>query len=121
MDTAPDDETPDSFTLGTPHDAGAAGEPPQPPSTPPPPSGRSGEQRLHRAGQGRMLAGVAAGLADFFDVDPTIVRIAFVVLAFMGGLAVPIYLAGWLLIPDEFSDTSVAEELLARERAHGAI
>ena len=32
----------------------------------------------------------------------------------------PLYLAGWLLIPDEDSDTSVAEELLARERAHGA-
>jgi phage shock protein PspC (stress-responsive transcriptional regulator) len=67
-----------------------------------------------------MLAGVASGLADFFDVDPTLVRIAFVALAFLGGLAVPLYLAGWLLIPDEYSDTSVAEELLARERAHGA-
>jgi phage shock protein PspC (stress-responsive transcriptional regulator) len=67
-----------------------------------------------------MLGGVAAGAADFFDVDPTLVRIGFVVLAFLGGLAVPLYVAGWLLIPDEDSDTSVAEELLARERAHGA-
>ena len=32
----------------------------------------------------------------------------------------PLYLAGWLLIPDEDTDLSVAEELLARERAHGA-
>ena len=64
-----------------------------------------------------MLAGVAAGLADYFDVDPTIVRIGFVALAFLGGLAVPLYLAGWLLIPDEDTDLSVAEELLARERA----
>ena len=46
--------------------------------------------------------------------------IGFVALAFLGGLAVPLYLAGWLLIPDEDSDVSVAEELLARERAHGA-
>ena len=67
-----------------------------------------------------MLGGVALGVADYFDVDPTLVRIGFVVLAFLGGLAVPLYLAGWLLIPDEDSDTSVAEELLARERAHGA-
>jgi phage shock protein PspC (stress-responsive transcriptional regulator) len=67
-----------------------------------------------------MLAGVAAGLADYFDVDPTIVRIAFVALAFLGGLAVPLYLAGWLLVPDEDSDLSVAEELMARERARGA-
>jgi len=65
-----------------------------------------------------MLAGVAAGLADYFDVDPTLVRIGFVVLSFMGGLAVPLYLAGWVLIPDEGAEVSVAEELLARERNH---
>jgi phage shock protein PspC (stress-responsive transcriptional regulator) len=76
--------------------------------------------RLHRVGQGRMLAGVAAGLADYFDVDPTMVRIGFVALAFLGGLAVPLYLAGWALIPDGDSHLSVAEELLARERARGA-
>jgi phage shock protein PspC (stress-responsive transcriptional regulator) len=64
-----------------------------------------------------MLAGVAAGLADYFDVDPTLVRVGFVVLSLMGGLAVPLYLAGWLLIPDEGADQSVAEELLGRERA----
>jgi phage shock protein PspC (stress-responsive transcriptional regulator) len=67
-----------------------------------------------------MLGGVALGLADYFDVDPTIVRIGFVALAFVGGLAVPLYLAGWLLIPDDESDRSVAEELFARERARGA-
>jgi phage shock protein PspC (stress-responsive transcriptional regulator) len=64
-----------------------------------------------------MVAGVAAGLADYFDVDPTLVRIGFVVLSCLGGLAVPLYLAGWLLIPEEGTDLSVAEELLARERA----
>jgi phage shock protein PspC (stress-responsive transcriptional regulator) len=64
-----------------------------------------------------MLGGVAVGLADYFDVDPVLVRIGFVALAFLGGLAVPLYLAGWALIPDEETDTSIAEELLARERA----
>ncbi len=63
-----------------------------------------------------MLAGVAVGLADYFDVDPTLVRIGFVALTLLGGLAVPLYLAGWLLIPEEGSDVSVAEELLAHER-----
>jgi phage shock protein PspC (stress-responsive transcriptional regulator) len=83
------------------------------------PSGRYpiDEERLHRGGEHRMLAGVAVGLADYFDIDPTLVRIGFVALTFLGGLAVPLYLAGWLLIPEEGSDTSVAEDLLARERA----
>jgi phage shock protein PspC (stress-responsive transcriptional regulator) len=64
-----------------------------------------------------MLAGVAGGLAEFFDVDPTLVRVGFVALALLGGLAVPLYLAAWLLIPEDDTDVSLAEELLARERA----
>jgi len=75
-----------------------------------PPSG------LHRGGPDRMIAGVAAGLADYFDIDPTLVRVGFVALSLLGGLAVPLYLAGWLLIPEEGAEQSVAEELWARER-----
>jgi phage shock protein PspC (stress-responsive transcriptional regulator) len=75
------------------------------------------EDHLQRAGDSRMLAGVAAGLAHYFDIDPTLVRVGFVALTLLGGLAVPLYLAGWLLIPAEGADLSVAEELLAHERA----
>src|ERR1700684_3719558 len=128
MNSAPD-ETPQGS--GTSEATGAEGAPGAPsttgttgtekPARPrPAPPGPGGEQRLHRGGRGRMLAGVAVGLADYFDVDPTLVRVGFVALAFLGGLAVPLYLAGWLLIPDEESDVSVADELVARERAHGA-
>ncbi|HEX3792949.1 MAG TPA: PspC domain-containing protein [Acidimicrobiales bacterium] len=88
--------------------------PSQAPASSPP---HDDHDHLHRGGPSRMLAGVAAGLADYFDVDPTLVRVGFVVLSLMGGLAVPLYLAGWLLIPDEGADQSVAEELLGRERA----
>jgi len=63
-----------------------------------------------------LVAGVAVGLADYFDIDPTLVRVGFVVLSFLGGLAVPLYLAGWLLIPDQGAELSVAEELMGRAR-----
>ena len=91
----------------------------------PPPSQAAGHShsdalRLHRRRGGRMLGGVAVGLADYFDVDPVLVRVGFVVLTFVGGLAVPLYLAGWALIPDEDTDTSIAEELFARERTRRA-
>jgi phage shock protein PspC (stress-responsive transcriptional regulator) len=76
------------------------------------------DDRLHRSDHHRMLAGVAGGLGEYFDVDPTLVRVGFVVLGLMGGLAVPLYLAGWLLLPAEGAEQSVAEELLARERLH---
>ena len=94
--------------------------PPPPPPRPPQSSGPQGphhDDRLRRGGEHRMLAGVAAGLAEYFDVDPTLVRVGFVALSLLGGIAVPLYLAGWLLIPDEDAEFSVAEELLARERS----
>ena len=74
--------------------------------------------RLHRVRSGRMVAGVAAGLADYLDIDPTLVRIGFVVLALMGGIAVPVYLAGWFLIPESGSEQSMAEEMLGHRLSH---
>ena len=75
---------------------------------------------LRRPFQDRMLAGVASGLARYFGVDPTIVRIAFVVLTVVGGAGIPLYLAGLLLIPEEGSDQSIAgsiiESLQSRSR-----
>jgi phage shock protein PspC (stress-responsive transcriptional regulator) len=59
-----------------------------------------------------MLAGVAAGVARYFGVDVTIVRIVLAVLTFVGGAAVPVYLAGWLLIPGEGASQSIASDLL---------
>jgi len=71
-----------------------------------------GSLPLRRPLHDRMLAGVAAGIADYLGVDPTIVRIAIVVLTFIGGAGIPLYLAGWLLIPEEGSDQSLASELI---------
>jgi phage shock protein PspC (stress-responsive transcriptional regulator) len=64
-----------------------------------------------------MVAGVAAGIAEHLDLDVTLVRIVLVVLAFIGGLAVPLYIAAWLLIPDEGSEMSVAEDLIDQFRS----
>ncbi len=66
---------------------------------------------LVRPFRGRMLTGVAAGVADYFGVDPIIVRIALAILA-MAGPGVPLYLAGWLLIPDEGARQSVAADVI---------
>jgi phage shock protein PspC (stress-responsive transcriptional regulator) len=71
-----------------------------------------GRTELRRPFEDRMLAGVAAGLARYFGVDTTIVRIAFVVLTIVGGAGIPLYLAGLLLIPDEGSDQSIAGSII---------
>ena len=65
-------------------------------------------QTLSRPSRDRMLAGVAAGIARYLNVDVTVVRIVFAVLTVVGGAALPIYLAGWLLIPEDGADQSIA-------------
>jgi phage shock protein PspC (stress-responsive transcriptional regulator) len=76
------------------------------------PAGQAGRPPLRRAVQGRMLAGVCAGIADYFSVDETIVRVAFAVFTFLGGAGIPAYLACLLLIPEEGTDQSIAGSLL---------
>ena len=68
----------------------------------------------------RMVAGVAAGAAEYFDLDVTVVRIAFVALAFLGGAGIPVYLAAWLLVPEEGADASIAEDFLGHSHHHEA-
>jgi len=72
--------------------------------------------RLQRSSKGRILGGVASGLAEYLGVDIAVVRVGFVVLGLLGGIAVPLYVAGWLLIPEEGSDSTIADDLLEHAR-----
>lgn len=58
------------------------------------------EKRLMRTSQNKMIAGVAAGLAEYLNVDITLVRLAFVILALAGGPGLLIYLIMWLVMPE---------------------
>jgi phage shock protein PspC (stress-responsive transcriptional regulator) len=66
---------------------------------------------LRRPIDERVLGGVAAAMAGWLNIDVRAVRIAFVVLAVLGGAAVPLYAAGWLLIPEEGAELSIGQEL----------
>ena len=46
-----------------------------------------------------MIGGVCGGLGEFFELDPVLFRAAFVVLAFLGGLGILLYVVLWLLVP----------------------
>ena len=84
-------------------------------------SGTAGPGRtpLRRSRTDRKVAGVAGGLARHLDVDPLLVRIAFVVLTLCGaGIGVLLYLACVLLVPDEGTDVSDAQYFVDR---HGRV
>jgi phage shock protein PspC (stress-responsive transcriptional regulator) len=60
--------------------------------------------RIRRSRANRRVAGVAGGLGRHLDIDPVILRVAFVVLTFFGGVGVLLYGALWLLLPQDGSD-----------------
>jgi len=83
-------------------------------------------KKLYRSNDERWLAGVCGGLANYFNIDPTLVRVIFVVLALIGLGGVIIYLLLWVLIPQEPTEEelaimdSVIEQEIALEKAEPA-
>jgi len=76
-----------------------------------------GTKRLYRLQDRRLVAGVCAGLAAYFGVDPTLVRLAFALLTVFGGIGLLLYLCAWLVIPDETDGTSIAESVVNKRRS----
>jgi len=58
-------------------------------------------RKLYRSVNNKMIAGIAAGLGEYLNIDPTLVRLGFIVLALMGGPGVLAYLIMWLVVPQE--------------------
>ncbi|MDP1573444.1 MAG: PspC domain-containing protein [Coxiellaceae bacterium] len=56
-------------------------------------------QKLYRSQDDRMIAGVCGGLAEHFGIDPTWMRLIFIVFALLGGFAFLLYLILWLIVP----------------------
>lgn len=67
-------------------------------------------KKLYRSMNNKMLGGVAAGLGEYLNIDPTIVRLGFVALALMGGPGIVIYLIMWLVVPPEPFDTTPPQQ-----------
>jgi phage shock protein C len=58
-------------------------------------------QRLVRPREGRKIAGVCLGIAEYFDLDPTLIRLIWLVLIFGAGTGVIAYIIGWIVMPEE--------------------
>lgn len=58
-------------------------------------------RRLYRCREDRRLGGVAAGVAEFFDLDPTLVRVLWFLSIFAGGFSILLYVGLWIIVPLE--------------------
>jgi len=64
-------------------------------------SGVVARKRLVRPRAGRKIAGVCAGLAEYFDLDVTLVRLVWLIVLIMGGIGLVPYIIGWIVMPEE--------------------
>ena len=58
-------------------------------------------KKLYRSDENKMLAGVCGGIAEYFNVDSTLIRLAWVVFCLLGGSGVLAYILAALIIPDQ--------------------
>lgn len=58
-------------------------------------------RRLYRSETERLIAGVCGGLAEYFDIDPVVIRLLWVLFTFMVGSGILLYIIAWILIPSE--------------------
>lgn len=65
-----------------------------------PPPMYSGRKRLVRSTNDRKIAGVCGGLADYFDLDPIIIRVVWVLLFLCGGTGLLAYIVLWIVLPE---------------------
>lgn len=69
-----------------------------------------GSSKLYRSEDNRMLGGVCSGLAEFFNIDPTLIRLFFVLITFFGGGGIFFYLVLWLIIPSKSSVSELSRQ-----------
>ncbi len=58
-------------------------------------------KRLYRRTDSKKIAGVCSGLGEYFNVDPTLVRIIFLLVTFFWGFGVLVYLVCWMAMPSK--------------------
>lgn len=71
----------------------------------------SNGRQLRRNTDDKIIAGVASGVAAFFDLDTTVVRVVWAISALFG-IGIPIYVIMWLVVPETGKDRPIAGDLI---------
>ncbi len=77
------------------------------------------KKKLYRSKKDKMIAGVCGGIAEYFDVDPTLIRLLTVLFVLLGGAGVAVYIIAWIIIPknpEQFSDGKFDKKEESKEK-----
>jgi phage shock protein PspC (stress-responsive transcriptional regulator) len=58
-------------------------------------------KKLYRSRINKILAGVCGGIGEYFDIDPTIIRLLWILFIFAGGSGIIAYIIAWLIVPQQ--------------------
>lgn len=72
-------------------------------------------KKLYRSREDKIIGGVCGGLAKYFDVDPTLIRILAVVSIFINGIGIIAYIIAWIIVPLEPSNSNRTEDVSDEE------
>ena len=59
------------------------------------------KKKLYRSTKDKMLGGVAGGIAEYFDIDSTLIRVLFILVVFFGGTGIIAYIILWIVVPEQ--------------------
>ena len=76
------------------------------------------KKRLYRIESGKMLAGVCGGIAEYFDIDPTLIRALWVLFCILGGSGILLYIILAVLIPSEETRLKKSSNYIKIEKKH---
>ena len=76
----------------------------------------NGTKKLIRTRDGRIVAGVCSGIGEYLGVDANVIRLVFALITvFTAGFGILLYLAAWVVVPEEGEKSSIAEKMIKKE------
>ena len=79
------------------------------------------KKKLYRSRENRIIGGVCGGIAEYFDIDPVLIRIIAVLTIFANGIGIIAYIIAWIIIPQNPEQVSEKEKGGLKEKAEGTI
>jgi len=67
-------------------------------------------KKLYRSRKHRVIGGVCGGIAEYFEIDPVLIRLIWVILVIFGGMGVLAYIIAWIIIPNRDESNSTVEQ-----------
>ncbi len=71
-------------------------------------------KKLYRSKKDSIIGGVCGGIAEYFEIDPTLVRLLTILIVFVGGVGIIAYIVAWIIVPQN------PEEVLEQEKDYSS-